>query len=553
MAAPEPNSSRSWWTALLCFGGLGLVQTLCFDRQPSVWLPLIAWIPLVWLALESAWSLPRRALLAWVCGSVFWTVNVVWIEHTIGEYGGLPQPLAWVILLLLAVYLGLYWVAFVVVGTLWRSASRSVARTLVALASLASSWVLLELLRSVTFSGFPWSPLGEAAVRMPGALDLSSFIGVSGLSFVIMWVNVAFALALAPGRSRGAGWLSATSVLVVAVALLLASSAADRRERSASEDASRLPAAQAALPVRLVQPNVPIQRTSEQVAANFARLLDLSRCGSDAELIVWPESAAFPYRWDQHSGFRQHVRRALDGRCSLLFNSSIAIEKPDGAVGFSNSALLFIPESETGAAAVSAEPWLEPGWSMQRYDKTHLVPYGEYVPLAEILPFVGQLAREVGEFERGSEIRLLEWRHALFGAAICFEVIFPREVAARVRRGATVLVTLTNDAWFGDTVAPYQHLVSARFRAAENRRPLLFSAVTGITAAIDVRGRVVEALPLFEDGSVRIDLEKDLGHQLSGALQSRSFFTGCPWLAEAAAGLLLGLGLLLSAADRFAP
>jgi apolipoprotein N-acyltransferase len=170
----------------------------------------------------------------------------------------------------------------------------------------------------------------------------------------------------------------------------------------------------------------------------------------------------------------------------------------------------------------------------QRADKRHLVPFGEYVPLRALVPGLGKLARMVGDFAPAREVALLDWGAQRLGVAVCFEVIFPGETAALVRAGATLLVTVTNDAWYGDTAAPWQHLAAARFRAAENRRWLLRAAITGVSAAIAPDGSLRGVLGVGEEGTIvaRFEGRRDL-----------SPFSRAPWAVPAICACVVGLSL----------
>ncbi len=540
MSSPEGGRKRPFWGELAqtvgLFACVGLLQTLCFDVVPSVWLPWISWAPLVWLAVHSRWSLRRRLLAAWACGTVFWIVNVSWIAHTIGLHGGLPRWVGAALLTLLALYMGLYWVGFVTLGTLLRGRAREVGfwNRLMQAGALAGVWVVLEIAREWVFTGFPWSPLGESLVRVPGALDAAPWLGSRGLSLLVLLVNAVVAQTVVDevgGRQRSRALLVtvvAGTCLVLGVAFL---GGAESKQDSILEARDSALGADS-LPVRIVQPNVPIAPPATEVVENYQRLLRLSECGALDELIVWPESAAYPFSWQQAS-LRRDVLSAVGTRCALLFNSAVRVEKPDRSIGYTNTAML-----ATLSPDASSELML------QSYDKIHLVPYGEFIPLKELLPFVGQLARNVGEFERGEQFSLLRWRDAVLGVSICFEVLFPKEVAERVRDGATALLTLTNDAWFGNTRAPHQHLVSARFRAAENQRPMVFAAVTGTSAAIDTSGRVVKSLPVGVVGTLEVDLIRDLGHRVADPGLPTTIYTRYPWLADVLALLLFGSGLV---------
>jgi apolipoprotein N-acyltransferase len=206
----------------------------------------------------------------------------------------------------------------------------------------------------------------------------------------------------------------------------------------------------------------------------------LLACDEPGALVIWPESAAWP-RSVGDARLDSDIARILARGCSLLVNSATHEEGR-----WYNSVWLFTP-----------------GRQPQRADKRHLVPFGEYVPLGELIPFVGRLARNAGDFSPASEVRLLDLGGERLGVAICFEVVFPAETAELVQAGATMLVTVTNDAWYGDTAAPWQHLASALFRAAETARPLLRAAITGVSAWVDPRGRVVEQLGVERRGTIR--------------------------------------------------
>jgi len=202
---------------------------------------------------------------------------------------------------------------------------------------------------------------------------------------------------------------------------------------------------------------------------------------------------------------------ARAGGCAVLLNSAF----DDGGRTY-NSVLLV-------ARAAGEE------LAVQRADKRHLVPFGEYVPWRSYLPFVVKIARMVGDFSPAAELRLLDWSGERLGAAVCYEVVFPGETAALVAAGATVLVTVTNDAWYGDSAAPRQHLRAARFRAAENRRWLLRAAITGISAVVRPDGSLAAMAEVGE--------ERVLAARFTGR-RDRTPFSRVPWLAPALAAAL---------------
>jgi apolipoprotein N-acyltransferase len=191
--------------------------------------------------------------------------------------------------------------------------------------------------------------------------------------------------------------------------------------------------------------------------------------------------------------------------------------RTDGLVEYYNSAYLIIPEDKT----------------MGKYDKTHLVPFGEYVPFKKWLPFLGKIVAQVGDFKAGKVGQTLPWRNEQLGVQICYEIIFPGLSRAMVKNNASVLVNITNDAWFGKTSGPYQHFSMTVFRAVENRRSLARSANTGISGFIDPAGRILASTDLMQDA---------VATQMVPMLKERSIYTQ---IGDLFARICLALVLLI--------
>jgi len=460
----------------------GAAWGACFARLAHPWLAPLALAPLFWLLGER-----RAGLLGWLYGTMSWLVAMPWIVPTLTTYGHFDGWLAGLALLLLAAFLGAYHAVFALLGSrLWRPLSwRWLA--------LPALWVALEWARSF-FPGFPWNLAAYAWTEMPGALRLSSWIGAYGVSAAVV-------LAAAAGaRLARRGERTAALAVLLGIATLLP---------IAGRWAEGEPLAGRPRDVRVIQPNIPNLLTwdPEQVE----RHLDLLRRLSEPEcepgaLLLWPESAAWPFEYPRDSAVREVVDELARRGCRVLLNSPTTV---GGRVY--NSALL----------VTAGEP-------PARYDKRHLVPFGEYVPLRRLLPFLGTIARGVGDFSPADAVRLLPWEEDRLGAAICFEVVFPQEVSATVDAGATILVTITNDAWYGDTAAPWQHLRAAQFRAAENRRTLLRAAITGVSAVVGPDGSLRATLGVGERGTLRA--------AVSGRAD-RSPYSRVPWLPPALCSL----------------
>lgn len=462
----------------------GVAWASCFGESPFVLAPWVVLAP--WFLL---FGHPRAWLLGLLHGLAYWLASLYWIVPTLESYGGQAGWLAIVLLFGLAVYLALYHAVFAGLGSrLWRQGAAS------ALLGLPALWVALEWLRTYLFGGFPWNLAAYAWVDVAGALPTSAWIGAYGVSFLLVSANTGVALAVRDRR-----WRLGTAVLGACLALLLMGGRWGVGDDPTSEVSGRPRG------VRILQPNTPnlTEWDAELIGANYARLLEqsLAACDVPGSLVVWPESASWPYAWDRHERLRQDVAQLARLGCPVLLNSTMLSDDEEGSF---NSALL-----------------VDDRGLIDRYDKRHLVPYGEYVPLADWLPFLDKLARNAGSYLTGDRLELLSWGEDEIGVAICFEIVFPGEVAEQVAAGATVLATITNDAWYGDTSAPWQHYRAARFRAAENRRYLVRAAVTGVSGLIAPDGSIVGQLGVGEEGILR---------GLVRGRADRSPFSRAPWL-----------------------
>jgi apolipoprotein N-acyltransferase len=327
----------------------------------------------------------------------------------------------------------------------------------------------VELART-RISGFPWDLLGITQVDNIPLARIARFTGVYGISFEIMIVNTAFAAALLLHRKRR------TSLLIAALGAALVLQIARW---------TPIPATPADRSAILVQENVPIldnsDWTRQYYEATFSDLTNLSLGPPDAQghadLIVWPESPA-PFN-SNDPGFLNGLARIATTARSWVVAGAIGISGRDRNQEVFNSAVLVDPSGE----------------SVARYDKLHLVPFGEYLPFPSLLSFAGGLTKEVGTFTPGESRTPLKAGQAKLGIFICYESIFPDEVRRFAKSGAQVFVNISNDGWYGDSGAYAQHLKQARMRAIENERWLLRATNTGVTAAIDPYGRVAQQAP----------------------------------------------------------
>jgi len=470
----------------------GVLWALCFGKHSLPWASFVALAPLV-LLLRS----PAPGRLGWLHGFVYWMTALSWIPPTMVTYGHMPLPAAIPLVGLLAGYLALSHAAFAGFGAVILRRGG-----LLPWIGLPALWTALEWLRTYLGGGFPWNLAAYAWTDLPGALPLSAAVGAYGISFLLVFAATGVALCVLRRR-----WEPLAAGLLIPLLLFaLGGRAGTRFEIGRMEHFLDRPP----LPVRLLQPNIANLTSPDEVAAwrNYRQVVGMSRAAcEEGTLVVWPESATWPFSYERDPNLQTDLARLVEKGCTVLFNA----------------------DHEVGSVLYNSAYLLGPGGARARYDKRHLVPFGEYVPFRGIFSFVDKLARDAGEFRPGEEVRLLPWEGEKLGMSICYEVVFPAEVAEEVRAGATVLVTITNDAWYGDTAAPWQHFRAARFRAAENRRPLLRAAITGISALVSPDGSVRREIGPFKEGVIRA--------RVMGESEITPF-ARCPWLVPALCTLI---------------
>jgi apolipoprotein N-acyltransferase len=341
-------------------------------------------------------------------------------------------------------------------------------------------WVGLEYVRSFLLSGFPWESLGYSQFDWLQLIQISDMFGVYGVSALIVAVNTLFFELLKQiGEKKALPW-TASAVVVLFFGATLGYGA--WRIKRIDESATLAPS----LAVALVQGNIDQARKWDPSfqEETLRRYEGLTRTTwrDRPNLTIWPETA-LPFYFLRDQVLADQVIALVREAKSHFVLGSPSFETAGDEVRYFNSAYLVGPD----------------GAVLGRYDKVHLVPYGEYVPLRRFFPFLGKIVEAVGDFEVGSAGRVLSWEGGRLGVLICFEVIFPGLARSLTAKGAQLLVNITNDAWFGKSSAPYQHLSMAVFRAVENRRTLARAANTGISAFVDPVGRILDETPLFEE------------------------------------------------------
>ena len=477
--------------------------------------------PLAWVALAPLLLAIRQApaglgfRIGWVAGLCHYLTLLYWLVFTMNTYGNLPLHLCVPLLFLLCAYLALYWGVFCALLNVLRP------RPVHILYLIPVFWTALEYLRAHLFSGFPWGLLGYSQHKALYLIQIADVFGVWGVTFLVVFSNsVLFTFLLYKSGKNWHHWNVSRQTARFAVTLLILVAVATvgyghGRIKALGRAASTAPVSR----VSVIQGNID-QAVKWDPAFQISTTkkyidLSLSAAVEKPDLIVWPETAA-PFYFQRGSWLAEMVKQAsAEMQTDLLIGSPSVATHENGADYF-NSAYLVFPD---GTAPV-------------RYDKAHLVPFGEYVPLKRWLPFLGKMVEQVGDFKSGARGNALTWKEGAIGIQICFEIIFPGLSRAMVQNGADFLVNMTNDAWFEKTGAPYQHFSMAVFRAVENRRALVRAANTGISGFIDPAGRVMIQSDLFQEAVLTRDIPRLKMQSLY--TKSGDFLpTGC-WLATAA-------------------
>jgi apolipoprotein N-acyltransferase len=497
------------WRILLSLGA-GLALALSF---PEYNFPVIGWISLAGLIFASLDAgVGEAALCGFVYGLAFYFFDIPWVGTVLWKYAPMPWWQAQGVLTLLVMALSGFIASFS--ALLAWMAKRSVALALIAAPFV---WIVLELWRTrMPQIAFPWDMLGFVAAHSLAVMQIASLTGIYGLSGLVVAYDALLIWALFRARTRGLrnratfAWAGCTVVLG-AFALF---------------GAGLVPRAEPAHVAHLVQPNLPqyseFPANWNQIhAADMAQIDQISISAGEKEpgLVVWPEVPA-PFSLED-APFAQHAESiARLSRSDFLLG--VVDWKPwvNNTLAPYNSAALLDPQGR--------EEFL--------YDKIHLVPFSEYIPLRDYVWLTKYLSTIVGDFHPGTRHTVGKIPGGSFGVFICYEAVFPDHVRQFVRNGATLLINVSNDGWFGRSAAAAQHLAQARVRAVENRRWLLRDTNNGYTVSIDPYGRVVASLPT----DVRGELDAPYAFRSDLTMYSR-FGDWVGWLSILMTVLFVGM------------
>jgi apolipoprotein N-acyltransferase len=466
-------------TLILSFAS-GILLFLSF---PKYGLGIIAWVALVPLlfALKNVSSLRNGLIVGFITGIVFYTGIVYWIVYVVVNYGYLPYYAGIFIMLLLAAYLSIYIAIFAAVIVYF--SGRGIHEVVIA----PVLWTCLEYGKSCLFTGFPWENLAYSQYLNTTLIQAVDITGTYGLSFIIVLVNV-IVFDILSKKFKGTRLMA--EVALCCTLMLIIFSYGYLRLHQIDEELR----AGESLGVTIIQgnidQNIKWDPRFQMETINVYNDLSLQEKSSRPGLMVWPETAA-PFFFQEFNKLHDRIVNIaqMSGEW-LLFGGPSYLRECIGSedcISYLNSAFLLSPTGEI----------------IDRYDKVHLVPYGEYVPLRSIFPFINKLTAGVGDFRSGNGYNPLTLDNKKLGVLICYEGIFPEASRTYKNMGVDLLVNITNDAWFGRTSAPYQHLSMTIFRAVENRLYVIRSANTGISSIIDPAGRIIAKTELFTKSRLR--------------------------------------------------
>ena len=485
---------------------------------------LFAWLSPLALLLALRGLSPRAAARrGFLAGLAAHAAILHWIYVVTVRYGHAPVAVGVLAPVGLAAYVALFTAAFAAAYA-WLS-----ARGLASPLATAALWTVVDWLRSCVFTGFPWATLGYAQHANPALLGLAPWTGVYGLSFVTVLGASGALAAWRDLRRDGRPGRGAVAALGAVAFCAGAGLASQLSVRDAEGERVR---------VAVLQGNIDqgVKWSPEWFESTLETYLDLTReaAAAGAQLVVWPESA-LPAAVEVDGDARDLLARLARGA-----NVSLVV----GAVGIEAGGAGEPPHVFDSAFVVAPD-----GTPQERYDKTHLVPFGEYVPFQELLgSILSAVARGIATIgvTPGAEPRAIavplpgpEGRSVTVGIPICYELLFPDLVRRFARDGAELLLAITNDAWYGRTGAPYQFLAITALRAAETGLWTARAANTGVSAIIDGRGRVREQTRIFERAWLVADLPR------RPAREGATFYVRHgDWFAVACAAGVLGLGAL---------
>jgi apolipoprotein N-acyltransferase len=451
----------------------GFLLFLSFPKFGSGLFAWIAFIPL-FFALKNTAEITQGLFLGFITGIVSYIGVIYWIAYVIVNYGYLPLYVGIILMLLLACYLSVY-IALFAGCVVYFKGKIPLYLTAPVL------WVCFEYCKSYILTGFPWENLGYSQYLNTYLIQIADVTGVWGLSFLIILVNAAIFEIIS--KRSGRKYILAGIVFCILAGIYIYGF---YRMEQVDKAVRNAPGLEVSLMQGNIDQSIKWNEDFQRETVNIYEQLSLKNSPGNGSLIIWPETAV-PFKFqDKNSLHDQIINLSLKTKSWLLFGS-VSYSPQKNSNDYFNSAYLLSPSGEVKG----------------RYDKVHLVPYGEYVPFRDMVPFVKGFTAGIGDFGTGAGFYPLSMDNKKIGVLICYEGILPFAARTYKNNSAELLVNITNDAWFGSTSAPFQHFSMAVFRAVETRLYLVRAANTGISGIIDPAGRIVARTNIFQEYALK--------------------------------------------------
>ncbi|SUU37746.1 apolipoprotein N-acyltransferase [Actinobacillus seminis] len=497
---------KTYLIALLS-GGLGVFAFSPFDLWGVAYLSLLG---LIWVVKTPQ---KKNALCgAFLWGLSFFSIGVSWLNVSINQFGGAPLAVSYLLVVLLAAYLALYPLLFAYLVRRFEVRS---------LALFPAIWTITEFLRGRVFTGFPWLQFGYTQIDTPFA-GLGAIFGVEGLTFFVMWTSAVIFSLIAAIREKKMLIVAANVLTWIIIGGL---SVYAGKLNFIQEQPERT------LTITLAQGNIEqhLKWDPDYVyqTLDIYQHLIMQHLGK-SDLIILPEAALptlenhiQPYLQSLHQAAAQSQTEVLIGTVYQDPNSGKVL---NSVIDLGNPAMPYQLDTTN------------------RYNKHHLVPFGEYVPLESLLRPLGSVFNlPMSAFQSGAAVQpplLAKFRH--FTTAICYEIIFGNRLRQNLTDQTDFILTLSNDAWFGRSIGPWQHLQMARMRALELGKPVIRSTNTGISVFIDAKGKIIAQAPQFETTTLTQTVSPTTGKTPYAALGAKPLYFLVAFLI-----LLRGFGWLL--------
>jgi apolipoprotein N-acyltransferase len=459
--------TRHFLGQLICAVILGAIQVFAFAPFQQYWVVYPSLVGFFLLLQQVQKSTQRCFLTAYIFSIAFFLANIHWVYVSMDLFGGMPMIVSILLIILLSAYLAIFPTAALWASTRFLYLSDTIRYLLV----IPAFWLIADWLRGYVLTGFPWAYLGYSHADTP-LVGFAPLLGVQGITLAIMIICGALTLLIRKQQ--------VLFNIVLLCTLLITAGILKKQQYTEQQDA---------VTVSLVQGNIDQNQKwkPQQLYPSLLKYLDLSETGHDqqAELIIWPESAIAALELDMQR-FLQPLSKNLAARNKTLITGIIGYQLATDEYHNTIITLGKLPGSQTYSLT-----------SSNRYQKHQLLPIGEFVPFEAFLrPLAPYFNLPMSSFQRGDEIQPnLQSTETTLAPALCYEVAFSELLRKNINEKTGMLLTLSNDAWFGHSIGPAQHLQIARMRAIEFARPLLRSTNNGITAIFDSHGNILGQLP----------------------------------------------------------